>query len=565
MGKYQISVILPVYNVSPYIDEAFSSLLRQTIGFESLQVIFVDDCSTDNSGAKIDQYAAEHENVLAIHMEKNSGGPGMPRNVALSHAEAPYIMFLDPDDTYVPEACKFLLEKIKASDAEIVDGDYSAVDEDGQAIYARWPDAKELGETQFILPGDLAAAVRYRGSFWSKIYRTEFLRRNQILFPEDIIGEDLVFYCRCLSCARKIEFYPISTYIYRVRSKKAPSLTYTFSLDYFIKVAECYRQCRDIFENVCGTPSAFTTLCYWVVEDYTLKMIDSMLSVQELMPVLKEWQWLFLLMGGEKHVSLFSALISPWIQEGDFHAAANILEGLRPIRKYNLELETGKQWISQKLDREEKELAELHTWASQLVRAKQYLERQTEGKDIRIAELEKWTAELQSGKNYLEQQIVARDTRIGELSSWVARLQDGKSYLEGQIPQKDTRIRELEGWTAKLEEARDYLSEQIEQKDSRISELEAWTIQLEGTRDYLSEQIEQKDSRILELEAWNAQLEGGKAYLESQLDKESELRQKLQQEKSALSQEVSKLNFKLNLLLSDSKVQKIIQKKHYEV
>ena len=69
MSKKLISIIIPIYNSEKYISNTFDSLLNQTIGFENLEVIFVDDCSTDDSYEIISQYSKEHENVIAIQLE----------------------------------------------------------------------------------------------------------------------------------------------------------------------------------------------------------------------------------------------------------------------------------------------------------------------------------------------------------------------------------------------------------------------------------------------------------------------------------------------------------------
>ena len=98
MREYKISVILPVYNMEAFLPRAMQSLREQTIGFENLEVIVVDDCSTDGTQELLQSYSAQHENVFVYTTEAHTGAAGEPRNVGLFHATAPYIMFLDPDD-----------------------------------------------------------------------------------------------------------------------------------------------------------------------------------------------------------------------------------------------------------------------------------------------------------------------------------------------------------------------------------------------------------------------------------------------------------------------------------
>ena len=94
---FEFSVVMAVYNVEPFLREAVESLIAQDFGFEKIQLIMVDDGSTDGSGAICDEYAAQYpENVLVIH--KENGGVSSARNEGLKHIQGRYINFLDSDD-----------------------------------------------------------------------------------------------------------------------------------------------------------------------------------------------------------------------------------------------------------------------------------------------------------------------------------------------------------------------------------------------------------------------------------------------------------------------------------
>lgn len=106
--SYKISVIIPVYNVEFYLERCLLSLKNQTIGFENLEIIFIDDCSTDRSAFLIHKFIDKFENVKGIFLESNSGSAGKPRNFGIDVASADYLMFLDPDDFYTNDACEIL-------------------------------------------------------------------------------------------------------------------------------------------------------------------------------------------------------------------------------------------------------------------------------------------------------------------------------------------------------------------------------------------------------------------------------------------------------------------------
>ncbi len=91
-----VSVIVPVYNVLPYLQEALDSLIGQT--YRELEIILIDDGSTDGSGDVCDEYAERDQRINVIHQENK--GLSAARNVGLDEANGDYIAFLDPDDAF---------------------------------------------------------------------------------------------------------------------------------------------------------------------------------------------------------------------------------------------------------------------------------------------------------------------------------------------------------------------------------------------------------------------------------------------------------------------------------
>ena len=132
--EYVISIIIPVYNAASCILKAFKSLEAQTIGFENLKIIAVDDCSIDNSYEIIQKYAELYNNVVVMQTKENTKSASAPRNLALSKVDTKYIMFLDSDDYYEPDACKQLYEAIEKNDVDIVTGYYREISSDDFSI-----------------------------------------------------------------------------------------------------------------------------------------------------------------------------------------------------------------------------------------------------------------------------------------------------------------------------------------------------------------------------------------------------------------------------------------------
>ena len=92
---YKISVVVPVYNVENYLIDFMQSLLDQTYSFETLEIIFVNDGSSDGTAQIIDKFSREYSNVISYHYSSPSGASGRPRNTGIQLASAPYIIFAD--------------------------------------------------------------------------------------------------------------------------------------------------------------------------------------------------------------------------------------------------------------------------------------------------------------------------------------------------------------------------------------------------------------------------------------------------------------------------------------
>ncbi|HEY3009825.1 MAG TPA: glycosyltransferase [Micromonosporaceae bacterium] len=121
MGDPQITVVIPVYNAADYLDECLRSIVGQTIGFDHLEVVAVDDGSTDGSSDKLDGWAASHPNISVVH-QPNSGAPGAPRNRAVALARGEYVFFADADDYLGVEALERMLAVASRNESDIVLG-----------------------------------------------------------------------------------------------------------------------------------------------------------------------------------------------------------------------------------------------------------------------------------------------------------------------------------------------------------------------------------------------------------------------------------------------------------
>ncbi|WP_051795808.1 glycosyltransferase [Streptomyces sp. NRRL S-87] len=188
-----ISVIIAVYNAMPYLTECLESVAGQSLGLERIEVIAVDDGSTDGSGAELDRWAARHPQFRVVH-QPNSGGPSVPRNRALDLARGRYVYVVDADDYIGPETLERLLRMADMQGSDVVLGKLVGL---GRAV----SDKAHRHAEQV----DLYTSEVYRALHSAKLIRRQILERDRIRYPEDLwFGEDQLFVTAAFLAAGRI-------------------------------------------------------------------------------------------------------------------------------------------------------------------------------------------------------------------------------------------------------------------------------------------------------------------------------------------------------------------------
>lgn len=203
-----LSIVMPVFNVAPYLDASILSVLNQ--GFSDFELIIVNDASTDNSSKIIDMHASQDERVKAIHLSFNTlGGAGTPSNIGIKKARGKYIGFVDSDDWITPNALAELVASAESNSADIVIGDFCTFHDDDRTVAKSYDSANWSG----IPIGKVVSVREYPQIFrtspvpWRKLYRADFLKKNGITFPEgDYFYEDNPLHWFVVSQAEKVVF-----------------------------------------------------------------------------------------------------------------------------------------------------------------------------------------------------------------------------------------------------------------------------------------------------------------------------------------------------------------------
>lgn len=231
--NFDVSVIIPSYNSKAFIKPCVDSILNQTL--KNVEVIIVDDCSTDDSFEVCQTLYGSNERVQLLRQPKNAG-PGEARNTGILKARGTYINFCDSDDEMLPEMLENMFNTAKEYDADILhnthiklllppDGNMPAIMTDPQ--YAKYLvpidlDRNEASRVTGRLGEDLDERFnlwlqhRYHWGVWNKLYKRDFLIKNDITFCKMKLAEDLIFCFTCLMLAKNYVVMPGGWYIYRL-------------------------------------------------------------------------------------------------------------------------------------------------------------------------------------------------------------------------------------------------------------------------------------------------------------------------------------------------------------
>ena len=215
-NQIKISVIMPVYNMEKYLRAAIESFLSQTL--DSVELICVDDCSTDKSLEIISGYAETNNNIQVYSMPVN-GGVGKARRKAMSLVNGEYIAFLDADDIYMgSDVLQILYDAAKEDDCDVCGGYVLNFCDKEKHSYPRFREMFCIGTKGYvdIQYKDLQDDYFFQGF----IYRKDFIEKNKIEFPEWRNYEDPVFLVKALYFADKIRAVDVEYYAHRYAHKE---------------------------------------------------------------------------------------------------------------------------------------------------------------------------------------------------------------------------------------------------------------------------------------------------------------------------------------------------------
>jgi glycosyltransferase involved in cell wall biosynthesis len=203
-----LSVIIPVYNTEKYLAECVESVLQQDI--PDMEIILVDDGSTDDSGAVCDGFAG-HKNVMVFHTKNY--GVSAARNTGLWEAQGEYVLFVDSDDYLIPGSLQGIMKRLEDCQYPDVLFLSMSVLKDGMVKPYRTADFGELRDQQLL--HKMINSANFNPSPSGKLIKRAVLDDKNIQFPEGMRTEDIPWTFELLSAAETFGSHPESHYVYR--------------------------------------------------------------------------------------------------------------------------------------------------------------------------------------------------------------------------------------------------------------------------------------------------------------------------------------------------------------
>jgi glycosyltransferase involved in cell wall biosynthesis len=190
MITHKVSIIIPIWNAEPYLRRCLDSVVNQSL--QDIEIICINDASTDNSLAILNEYAAKDSRMSVVSLEKNSG-ESFARNTGLAMVRGEYIGFVDNDDAVDLDFYEKLYAKAKETNADIVKGSRLQIEYNGKV--------KEININKSVNKDK----AHFFSQWWTALYRTSLIKNNNISFPNEIIvGGDSVFQVKAVIYANTI-------------------------------------------------------------------------------------------------------------------------------------------------------------------------------------------------------------------------------------------------------------------------------------------------------------------------------------------------------------------------
>ena len=259
----KISVIVPVYNCKKYLAKCLDSLINQTL--TDIEIICVDDGSTDNSYGILQKYA-ENDDRIKLYQQKNQG-VAIARNTALQYATGEWLAFCDGDDTVPLNAYEKLYALTKNCD--VVVGDFYDIDDYGVQDKALKKPAKQMSTFAMLFKVPC---------IWTKLIRRSFIEENNLFFEEVTLGEDVIFLAHVAALQPKCQWISDAVYYHWNHNKETEkSLNHQYDYAHF----QMHIYCRDELLRICYQENGMQEAYYYIYHNMLGFLLNYLFRIQD--------------------------------------------------------------------------------------------------------------------------------------------------------------------------------------------------------------------------------------------------------------------------------------------
>ena len=250
-----VSIVIPVFNVSRYLSQCLESVINQT--YQNIEIIMIDDGSTDGSGRICDEFARHDPRIQVLHTKNH--GLSSARNLALENVRASYLSFIDSDDWMEPHTIETFMKTALQTGADIVKANFSR-EYMGQTIHNKKMEEKErLFRSQEILPA--FAAGLFNDVVWNKLYDMKCFTGSR--FPDEHNYEDVFTTWKLMRVLAEnngsVAVLPEELIHFRMRKS---SISHTKSLR---NIVDCWAAYHEKYEGMPDFQGELLSSCYTVI------------------------------------------------------------------------------------------------------------------------------------------------------------------------------------------------------------------------------------------------------------------------------------------------------------
>jgi len=252
----KISIIIPVYNVEPYIRKCLDSVINQT--YTNLEIICVNDGSTDGSGKICDKYAEKDSRIKVFH--KENGGVSTAKNLGLKKVTGKYIGFVDSDDWIEPDMYEVLHKSAQEKNVPISIANYYKETDTGSILMVnrtQIPEGIISTEDMLLYPLKRDYYIGFCGYFWNKLFSADIFFRKDLKFNEKInYAEDVLLYTETIIAGKFIGIY-IDKPLYHYCQRKS-SISHSESIGVKVDILTVYKKVEKLLNE-----NGYSNISYW--------------------------------------------------------------------------------------------------------------------------------------------------------------------------------------------------------------------------------------------------------------------------------------------------------------